>query len=143
MMKFDTVKLVIDLKNLSRGVNRGVFIIPLDEVEWNIEDVEPSDSKGSLELLVDYRDDAILCSGWLDAHFQLPCARCLEPARFSITEDIYREYAWSPDPPSEEQREVISQSGKLEILAAVREAILLSLPSKPLCSPDCAGICYN
>ena len=142
-MKLDTVKLVIDLKSLSRGINRGVFTIPLEEVEWNIEDVEPLDSQGTLELVVDYGDDVILCSGWLDAHFRTPCARCLEPSGFSITEEIYREYTWSPDPASDEQREVISQSGKLDIFAAVQEAILLSIPIKPLCSPDCAGICYN
>ncbi|MCK5115107.1 MAG: DUF177 domain-containing protein [Candidatus Aegiribacteria sp.] len=142
-MKLDTVKLVIDLKSLSRGINRGVFTIPLEKVEWNIEDVEPFDREGILELQVDYRDDAILCSGGFDAHFRTPCARCLEPTTFSITEEIYREYAWSPDPASDEQREVISQSGKLSIFAAVQEAVLLSIPGKLLCSPDCAGIYYN
>ncbi len=142
-MKLDTVKLVIDLKSLSRGINRGVFIIPLEKVEWNVDDVEPLDHEGTLELQVDYRDDAILCNGWFDAHFRIPCARCLEPSTFSITEEIYREYAWIPDPASDEQREVISQSGKLDIFAAVQEAVLLSIPGKPLCSPDCAGICYN
>ncbi|NOQ21798.1 MAG: hypothetical protein GQ565_03995 [Candidatus Aegiribacteria sp.] len=142
-MKLDAVKLIIDLKSLSRGINRGVFTIPLEKVEWNIEGVEPFDSQGTLELVVDYRDDAVLCSGRLDAHFRTPCARCLEPTRFSITEDIYREYAWSPDPASGEQREVISQSGELDIFDALREAVLLSIPGKPLCSPDCAGICYD
>ncbi len=142
-MILDTENLIIDLKSLSRGINKGVFSIPLEKVEWNIEDVEPMDSPGTLELVVDYGDEAVLCSGWLDALFQTPCARCLEPSSFTISEEIYREYAWNPDPASDEQREVISQSGKLDILAAVREAILLSIPGKPLCSPDCTGICYN
>ncbi len=142
-MKLDTVKLIIDLKSLSRGVNRGVFIIPLEKVEWNIEGVEPFDRQGTLELMVDYGDEAVLCSGSLDAHFRTPCARCLEPSHFSISEEIYREYAWSPDPASGEQRELISQSGELNIFNAVQEAVLLSIPGKPLCSPDCTGICYN
>ncbi|MEN8208471.1 MAG: DUF177 domain-containing protein [Candidatus Fermentibacteria bacterium] len=142
-MILDTEKLIIDLKSLSRGINRGVFSIPLEKVEWNIEDVKPMDSQGTLEIEVDYGDDAVLCSGWLDANFRTPCARCLEPTGFAVSEEIYREYAWSPDPASEEQREVISQSGRLDILAAVREAVILSIPGKPLCSPDCAGICYN
>ena len=142
-MKLDTVELVIDLKSLSRGINRGVFIIPLSKVEWNIEDVEPKENQGTLELLVDFRDDAVLCRGWFDVQFQTPCARCLESVSFSISEEIYREYTWSPDPASDEQREVIPQSGKLNIFAAVLEAVLLSIPGKPLCSPDCAGICYN
>lgn len=142
-MILDTENLIIDIKSLSRGMNRGVFNIPLEKVMWNIEEVEPIDSQGTLELAVDYGDDAILCAGSLDGHFQTPCARCLEPSSFSISEEIYREYAWTPDPASDEQREVIPNTGKLDILAAVREAILLSVPGKPLCSPDCTGICYN
>ncbi len=142
-MILDTENLVIDLKSLSRGMNRGVFIIPFKKVKWNIEDVEPIDSQGTLELAVDYGDDVILCTGSLDGHFQIPCARCLEPVGFSISEEICREYTWSPDPASDEQREVIPQSGKLDILEAVREAVLLSIPGKLLCSPDCTGICYN
>ncbi|MCK4807250.1 MAG: DUF177 domain-containing protein [Candidatus Aegiribacteria sp.] len=142
-MKLDTVKLVIDLKSLSRGINRGVFTIPLEKIEWNIEGVEPFDRQGTLDLMVDLEDEAVLCSGRLDANFRTPCARCLKPTRFSIIEEIYREYAWSPDPASEEQREVISKSGELDIFDAVQEAVLLSIPGKPLCYPDCAGICYN
>ncbi len=142
-MKLDTVRLVVDLKSLSRGMNRGVFTIPLDRIEWNIEDVEPEESLGTLELAVNLDDIAVLCSGRLDAYFQTPCARCLEPSRFSISADILREYTWSPDPASEEQREVISQSGELDIFDAVQEAVILSIPCKPLCSPDCTGICYN
>ena len=94
-MKLDTIKLTIDLKSLPLGINRGVFILPLDKVEWNIEDVEPLDNQGTLELTVDYRDDVILCSGWLDAHFRTPCARCLKPSSFSINEEICREYTWN------------------------------------------------
>ncbi len=142
-MKLDTVRLVVDLKSLSRGMNRGVFTIPLDRIEWNIEDVEPEESMGTLELEVDFEDIAVQCSGRLDAHFCTPCARCLEPSSFDICADIHRSYTWSPDPASEEQREVIPQSGELDILDAVREAVMLSIPCKPLCSPDCAGICYN
>ena len=142
-MKLDTVKLVIDLRSLSRGINRGVFTILFDKIEWNVEDVKSFDSQGTLELMVDLGDEAILCSGSLDARFCTPCARCLEPSLFSISEEIYREYTWTPDPASGEQREVISQSGELDIFDAVRESVLLSIPGKSLCSPDCAGICYN
>ncbi len=142
-MKFDTVKLIVDLKSLSRGINRGVYDIPLLKVEWNIEDVDPAESQGTLELVVDFGDEFVLCSGRLNAYFRTPCARCLEPSRFSISEEIYRVYTWIPDPASEEQREVISQSGELNIFDAVQEAVLLSIPLKPLCSPDCTGICYN
>ena len=142
-MILDPEKLVIDMRSLSRGMNSGSFVIPLDKINWDIESVEPADDEATLELFVDYEDSVVLCIGRLNADFITPCARCLEPVRFNICEDISREYAWKLDPSVEQEREVVSQSGELGLFDAVREAILLSIPGKPLCSPDCDGICYN
>lgn len=142
-MILDPEKLVIDMRSLSRGMNRGSFVVPLDRINWNIDGAEPADHEATLELMVDYKDDIVLCSGRLNADFLIPCARCLEPVRFNICEDISREYTWEFDPSGEQEREMVSQSGELGLFDAVREAILLSIPGKPLCSPDCDGICYN
>ena len=142
-MIFDPEKLVIDMRSLSRGMNSGSFTIPLDRINWGIEDVEPAHDEATLELAVDYKDSVVLCSGRLNADFKIPCARCLEPMLFNICEDISREYTWKLDPSVEQEREIVPRSGELCIFDAVREAILLSIPGKPLCSPDCDGICYN
>jgi uncharacterized protein len=142
-MIIDPEKLVIDMRSLSRGMNSGSFIIPLDRINWDIEGVEPADDEATLDLFIDYEDSVVLCNGRLNADFRAPCARCLEPVRFNICEDISREYTWELDPSAEEEREIVSQSGEICLLDAVREAILLSIPGKPLCSPDCDGIYYN
>jgi uncharacterized protein len=142
-MILDPEKLVISMRSLSRGMNSGSFIIPLDKINWDIDGAEPADDEATLELSVDYGDSIVLCSGRLNADFKTPCARCLEPMLFNICEAIHREYTWEFDPSGEQEREIVPQSGELCILDAVREAILLSIPGKPLCSPDCDGICYN
>lgn len=141
-MKLDTEKLVLDMKSLSRGINRGSFIIPLRDVDWSIDDVEPAGDTGVLELTVNLEELAVNCTGSFDACFQTPCARCLRPAVFPVREGIIREYSWIPAPPEEEPRELISDSGEMNVLDAVREAIMLSIPGKPLCSADCPGIDY-
>ena len=143
MMKLDPEKLTIDMRSLSRGVNRGSFTIPMDRIDLNIEDIEPEKCEAMLELMVDFKDETVICTGVLDAAFRTPCARCLKPAFFSITEPIYREYSWNCNSSDELEVELISRTGELDILDAVREAVLLSIPGKPLCSPDCTGICYN
>ena len=142
-MILDPEKLVIDMRSLSRGMNSGSFVIPLDKIDWDIEGVEPENDEATLELSVDYGDSIVLCSGRLNAEFKTPCARCLKPVRFYICDDINRDYTWKLNPSEEQEREIVPQSGELCILDAVREAILLSIPGKPLCSPDCDGICYN
>lgn len=141
-MKLDTEKLVLDMRSLSRGINRGSFIIPLRDVDWSIEDVEPAGDTGVLDLTVDLEENAVICTGSFDARFQTPCARCLQPAIFTVREDIIREYSWIPAAPEEEPRELISDSGGMNVLDAVREAIILSIPGKSLCSSDCPGIDY-
>jgi len=142
-MILDPQRLVIDMKSLSRGINTGSFSIPITGIDWNIEDVEPDDSEAVLDLSVDYEDGIVLCTGSLKAVFRTPCARCLAPSRFDITEDIDREYTWKTNSSAAKDDPVISATGELDIFDAVREAVLLSIPSKSLCSPDCPGICYN
>ena len=142
-MILDPEKLVIDMKSLSRGMNSGSFNIPIGKIDLDIEEVKSAEEEAVLELSVDYEDGVVLCTGRLLADFLIPCARCLKPVRFNICEEIYREYTWNPDSSSEHEREVVTRSGELGIYDAVREAVLLSIPGKPLCSPDCNGICYN
>ncbi len=142
-MILDTEKLIIDLKSLSRGMNRDSFVIPLDRIDLDLEDIKANDDSGILDLALDLQDETVFCTGNLKAVFSTPCARCLEPALFSVSEPIQREYTWNSDPSENQERVVISRTGELDILGAVREAVLLSIPGKPLCSPDCPGICYN
>jgi uncharacterized protein len=143
MMRLDTERLVIDMKSLLPGTNSGKFEIPIDRIDWDIEDIQPEGSQGTLELNIYSGSRTIQCTGKLDALFRTPCARCLEPALFSVTEPVDREYAWDPEYQDDENIEIIPETGELDILDAVREAVVLSIPGKPLCSPDCTGICYN
>jgi uncharacterized protein len=140
-VRLNTVTLVLDLRSLERGVNTGAFTIPLKDVEWQIEDVRPADDTGTLDLTVDLKEGAIMVSGRFSARFCIPCARCLEPAVFSVTEEVAREYVWKLQS-EEDEREVIPDSGILSLMDAVREAVLLSIPGKPLCTPECPGIDY-
>jgi uncharacterized metal-binding protein YceD (DUF177 family) len=141
-LKLDTERLLLDLKGLPRGTSSGNFRIPLEAVPWEIEGVEPAGEMGILELTVDLEEGAVICSGILKAEFRTPCARCLEPAVFEVTEPIMREYTWSSNGREEDEVEFISESGQLDLMDAVREAIILSIPGKALCSPDCPGIDY-
>ncbi len=142
-MILDPEKLIVDLKSISEGLNTGTFTIPLKKINWNIEDVEPDEDEGILDLVINYEYETVQCTGKLNAVFRTACARCLEPARFTISEDISREYTWDHDPSDEKEKEIISTFDELDIFNALREAVLLSIPGKPLCSPDCAGISYN
>ena len=143
-MKLDTAAMTVDLKSLSMGMNSACVAFPLESVDWHLEGILPTAGEGVLDIQIDLGERNIVCTGSLEADFNIQCARCLEPARFPVTAEISRVY--SSDYRILEETDAVPitvEDGGLVILDALREAIDLSIPSKPLCSPDCPGISYN
>jgi uncharacterized protein len=69
-----------------------------------------------------------------------PCFRCLEET--AIEENIaVREYQATNPEGSDELRTPYLVDGKLDLSAWARDALVLALPDKILCRPDCAGLC--
>jgi uncharacterized protein len=62
-----------------------------------------------------------------EAPLEGPCVRCLEPAGLRIAID-----AREVDQPGADDEELRSW---------VDDALVLAIPNKPLCRPDCAGLC--
>jgi uncharacterized protein len=137
----DPVTLELDLGSLKTGSNLGEFEIDCAEVDWDIPEAVPASPKGLLRLDVNYREKSVVCRGSFTAGFRIPCARCLEPAAFSVSEDIFA--AWTADADNADESVRPFPGGRhLGIFDAVREAIILSIPGKPLCREDCRGLCH-
>jgi uncharacterized protein len=68
-----------------------------------------------------------------------PCVRCLEEAATEIRIDS-REI----DQPSTRDEELTSpyvSEGELDVEHWANDALVLAVPTQPLCRPDCAGLC--
>ena len=62
---------------------------------------------------------------------QLTCSRCLAKTRFVIEKkDLLLTYP-------------IHQEKTIDLTEDIREAIIIDLPIKPLCSPTCKGLCQH
>jgi DUF177 domain-containing protein len=68
-----------------------------------------------------------------------PCVRCLEPAATEIEIDA-REVD-QPMTNDEELRSPYVSDGELDVDRWANDALVLALPTQPLCRPDCAGLC--
>lgn len=67
------------------------------------------------------------------------CAKCLEPVSMEIRAELDAQFARQPDP---EDPDLYSFEGsKADLTDAVRDALLLELPYRFLCSEDCKGLC--
>lgn len=77
------------------------------------------------------------------------CARCLEPAPHAIEptfQMLYQEAGTAGDRTDEELRSQdlgvsFYQSHEIDLSPEIRQALLLAMPTKPLCREDCRGLC--
>ena len=67
------------------------------------------------------------------------CAKCLEPVKLEIHAEMDALYARQPDP--EDPDIYLFEGSKVDLTDAVRDALLLELPYRFLCSEDCKGLC--
>jgi uncharacterized protein len=69
-----------------------------------------------------------------------PCYRCLNET--VVEERVQaREYQATSPGAADELRSPYLEDGKLDLSSWARDAIVLALPEKILCKPDCAGLC--
>lgn len=77
------------------------------------------------------------------------CSRCLEPFTLKLSLQINEEFFPTADvhsgallpPPDDAAAFTIDESHLLDLTEAVRQYALLAEPMKPVCTPNCLGLC--
>lgn len=104
---------------------------------------------GDLRLL--RTDRGILALGTLNTAVGAICSRCLEPFEQDLTLEIQEEYLPQVDiasglalrPPRADEVFTIDEYHMLDLTEAMRQAGVLAGPMKPVCMPDCLGLCLG
>jgi uncharacterized protein len=92
------------------------------------------------ELTVTRTTSGTLFELRLSTRFHGPCYRCLTDA--VVDESISaREYQASSPGPGDDLRTPYLRDDVLDLSTWARDALVLALPEKILCRPDCAGLC--
>lgn len=100
--------------------------------------------RGPKDVVADIR-----LKGGYAGKFQIPCARCLEPVEASVSAEfdlVFRPIGADAGPPersitASETEIGYYQRDSLLLEDVLREQVLLSLPARTLCKPDCKGLC--
>ncbi|MBA7646092.1 hypothetical protein ES703_53853 [subsurface metagenome] len=103
--------------------------------------------QGEVRLLRTHR--GVLVKGELHAEVELTCSRCLSLFNFPVAINFEEEYlptidvvSGAPLPSPEEPGSfVIDEHHVIDLTEAIRQYTLLTMPMKPLCRQDCAGLC--
>jgi len=100
--------------------------------------------RGPKDIVADIR-----LRGQFSGKFQVPCARCVEPVEIPLSAEfdlIFRPAEADSEAP---ERSITApeteigyyQKDSLLLEDVLREQVLLSLPVRTLCKPDCKGLC--
>lgn len=107
--------------------------------------LDPVDFSGTLQKA----DPGFVLSGELAVAGQAICSRCLSPVGFSSRGAVSWVFAPAHRRPTEDETELTAND--LEVVwyddfvvpfdPLVEELVQLEIPLKPLCRPDCKGLC--
>ncbi len=145
--------LVSDLER--EAVNFSVALPP-EAVGYGDEAVQLGElaAEGRAEVLHEHRGPKEIVSdirlkGSFHGTFEVPCARCVEPVEQRLDGEfdlLFRppgvDAVGSEHAISTPETEIgYYENGSLALEDVLREQILLALPARTLCQPDCKGLC--
>ncbi len=90
-----------------------------------------------LNLRLESVHEGILATGEVDTTATAECSRCLEPLKLEVEVDFQELFAYS----LEQEDDFLVQEEQIDLEQAITDAVVLSLPFKPVCSEDCLGLC--
>ncbi|MCE5191653.1 MAG: DUF177 domain-containing protein [Actinomycetia bacterium] len=116
--------------------------VPLEPITLGAECFVPV-SDAHVDALLTYAGSGIVASGTITADFKAQCSRCLADFVMTATGDIegfYVRPGTEAEIPEEQEVELIT-GREIDLLPALRAALVLALPFAPVHDVDCPGIC--
>ncbi len=104
----------------------------------------------TVSLMLEKVGERVRITGEVSFKVKFLCARCLEPFSQGISFPL--NIVYEPESSRVIKKEVLlkeeetdtfyyGKEGIIELGNAIREYVIISLPAKPLCRPDCSGLC--
>ncbi len=102
---------------------------------------EAGTAVGPVEVAVTitYLEGLYWLEGTVDGRFVTDCARCLERVEIRFGTKLAEKYARGG--PGADTEVMPVEGDFIDLTEKIVESVLLALPMKPLCSPDCLGLC--
>ena len=85
----------------------------------------------------------IFSEGQLRSQVKIECARCLETFVQPLDLHLEAQFGLAPIRPQRGPMFPMGVNGILDLTEALREQIVLDLPMRSLCRPDCRGLCVE
>jgi uncharacterized protein len=97
-----------------------------------------------LDLRLESVSEGVLVSGTVTGPVEGECGRCLRPIGFSLEVPVQELFAYAhstTDETTDEDEVGRLQDDLIDLEPTLRDAVVLALPTNPLCREDCPGLC--
>ena len=102
------------------------------------DDVDLTNFRGQARLT--RATQGVYIQGRFTGEQSAECVRCLAEFQLPLKTQIEQLYEY---PPTLKAEFVVAETGFLDLAPLLREDFLLAAPMRPLCRPDCKGLCPN
>ncbi len=137
---------VPDIKSKLGETVKYSFQVELDDYYTDF----PGGGKLKLDFNASYSEGEVLISGSFEASITASCSRCLEPFVQVLKADFNEVFTLTQGFPDEDALDSLAEeaanrltisSDNLYLEEYIRQSIILAQEYRPLCKPDCKGIC--
>ncbi|KXK63150.1 DNA-binding protein [Micromonospora rosaria] len=139
--------LVLDTRELPRrpGALRTVDRVVPAPADLGVELIGvPEGADLTLDLRMESVSEGVLVSGTVSGPVRGECGRCLREINDTVAVTVQELYAYAnstTDVTTEEDEVGRLQGDLIDLEPAVRDAVVLTLPTNPICRQDCPGLC--
>ena len=136
-------RLKINISNLSEGVHEYEF----EETPSSLKLDERFSKPVSIRVEIEKRRRQLFLTGHFSTSGRFVCDRCLDEFDKDMRTDYRMTYVYDEHDAGEVDKDELTVihtgMNEIKIDDEIREYLLLSVPLKLLCAPDCAGLCGN
>lgn len=100
----------------------------------------PEGSPLELDLRLEAVVEGVLVTGTASAQLSGECVRCLTELADEVEVDVQELFTYPESDAGEEEASRLNGE-RLDLEPVLRDAIVLELPYRPVCRPDCRGLC--
>lgn len=138
----------IELVNLEHGRAAFAHVYQPDDLgsfDERVQIIAPVDVTGKVRLA----GNEVFVNGHIETRAQVECDRCLQQVETPVHADFDLQYISGADYESSPAAELtenemavsVFDGEAIDVDEIVKEQILLAVPTRMLCRPDCKGIC--
>ena len=128
-----------DVSTLTKAQLGALLTLDLDTGPQRLTDLELDFLRGTLQVV--RVQGGLLVRGTLESQLCFDCVRCLEPFVLPITLEVEEIFRLPGASPALVGSYSVSADGWLDLAPLLRELAWVAIPMKPLCTPDCKGLC--